>query len=129
MAKIKKGDVFDVLRSALLSVLISIVLVIIFAVIVKFADIGEKVIIPVNIAIKILSIALGMCIGVRHGNMGIVKGLLTGLIFAALTYLISGIAGRDFSVSSMTLYDALACGLAGIISGIIAVNIRSRSKA
>ena len=127
MSKIKKGDVFDVLRSVLLSVLISIILVIIFAVVVKFADIGEEVIIPVNIAIKILALALGLCIGVRHGNMGIVKGLSTGLVFAGLTYLISAAASGDFSLGTMTLYDALACALAGIISGIIAVNVRNHN--
>ncbi len=53
--------------------------------------------------------------------------MITGLVFAGLTYLISAAASGDFSLGTMTLYDALACALAGIISGIIAVNVRNHN--
>lgn len=128
MEKVKftKYDALDVFRSALMAIILSILLVMLFAVIAKFTDASENVIAPVNIAIKILSVAAACLIGIRHDSKGLVKGLVIGLIYAGLTYLIfAGISG-DFSGSSMTVYDALACVAAGILSGILAVNVKRK---
>ena len=117
MTKINRNDIFDLLRGALLALLISIAGVIILAVIAKFADLSDGVITGVNIGVRILSILLGMLIGVRAGRYFIAKGVAVGGIFALITYILSVILAGGFNNSAMTLYDALACILAGIISG------------
>lgn len=117
MTKINKSDIFDLLRSILISVLISVIGVIILAIIAKFADLSNGVITGVNIFIRVLAILLGMLIGTRAGRYFIAKGVVTGGVFALLTYLLSAILAGSFTASGMTLYDALACILAGIISG------------
>lgn len=129
MAKVDKGDVFDVVRALLVAVLTSVLLVIILAVIAKFTDMDDKVIVPVNIALRIVAVAIGICTGVRHGRHGIAKGTLTGLMFAAITYIISVIVAGGFKASAMTLYDALASVAAGAVCGVITVNLRARSAA
>lgn len=128
MQKIRfsKYDALDIIRSALFAVILSILLVTAFAVIAKFANIAENVIEPVNIAIKILSVTAGCLIGVRHDNGGLIKGIVVGLLYAGLTYLIFATVCGDFTQNPMTVYDALACIVAGILSGILAVNVKKK---
>lgn len=129
MEKVKftKYDALDIVRSALLAIILSILLVMLFAVIAKFANASENVIAPVNIAIKILSVAAACLIGIRHDSKGLIKGIVIGLIYAGLTYLVFASISGDFSGGSMTVYDVLACVAAGILSGILAVNVKRKN--
>ena len=126
--KFSKYDALDIVRSALFAIILSILLVMAFAVIAKFANVSENVIVPVNIAIKILSVAAGCLIGVRHDSKGLIKGLVIGLLYAGLTYLVFAAVGGDFTQNPMTVYDILACIAAGVLSGILTVNVK-RKKA
>lgn len=130
MEKIKfsKYDALDIVRSALFAIILSILLVMAFAIIAKFANIAENVIEPVNIAIKILSVAAGCLIGVRHDSKGLIKGIVIGLLYSGLTYLIFATVCGDFTQNPMTVYDIIACIVAGVLSGILAVNVK-RKKA
>ncbi len=121
-----KYDALDIVRSALFAIILSILLVTAFAIVAKFANIAENVIEPVNIAIKILSVAAGCLIGVRHDNGGLIKGIAVGLLYAGLTYLIFATVCGDFTQNPMTVYDALACIVAGILSGILSVNVKKK---
>ena len=116
MNKIAKTDVFDLLRALLIALLVSVAGVIILAVAAKFTDLSEGAIAGVNIAVRVLALLIGILAGVKCGK-GLIKGLLVGLLFALLTYFISVAVAGGFDESGMTLYDALACALAGVISG------------
>lgn len=121
--KLTKYDFADIALSTLLSVIFSVLAVMVFAVIVGFAEIPDEVIEPVNIAIKILAIALASVIGMRRKSNGLIKGLLTGLLYAGATYLVFSLTSGSFTDNAMTVYDALTCAASGVLSGILAVNI------
>ena len=121
--KLTKYDFADIALSTLLSVIFSVLAVMVFAVIVGFAEIPDEVIEPVNIAIKILAIALASVIGMRRKSNGLIKGLLTGLLYAGATYLVFALTSGSFTDNAMTVYDALTCAASGVLSGILAVNI------
>ncbi len=121
--KLTKYDLADIALSTLLSVIFSVLAVMVFAVIVGFAEIPDEVIEPVNIAIKILAIALASVIGMRRKSNGLIKGLLTGLLYAGATYLVFALTSGSFTDNAMTVYDALTCAASGVLSGILAVNI------
>lgn len=121
--KLTKYDLADIALSTLLSVIFSVLAVMVFAVIVGFAEIPDEVIEPVNIAIKILAIALASVIGMRRKSNGLIKGLLTGLLYALATYLVFSLTSGSFTDNAMTVYDALTCAASGVLSGILAVNI------
>lgn len=121
--KLTKYDFADIALSTLLSVIFSVLAVMVFAVIVGFAEIPDEVIEPVNIAIKILAIALASVIGMRRKSNGLIKGLLTGLLYAGATYLVFALTSESFTDNAMTVYDALTCAASGVLSGILAVNI------
>ena len=121
--KLTKYDFADIALSTLLSVIFSVLAVMVFAVIVGFAEIPDEVIEPVNIAIKILAIALASVIGMRRKSNGLIKGLLTGLLYAGATCLVFALTSGSFTDNAMTVYDALTCAASGVVSGILAVNI------
>ena len=123
---ILKGDFFDVVKAILLSVLLSLVLVLLFALIVKFTGINSNWVMPVNQVIKIISIFIGCLLGIKYPVKGVFKGILIGLFFLIITFLLFSAFNGGFEENSLTVYDFLTCLIAGIISGIFTVNIKNR---
>lgn len=120
-----KDDLFDILRAILISTIFSIVAILIFTIIVQFSQINENGIMIGNIIIKTLSVLVGCIFGIRNGK-GILKGLISGLLFLVLTWLIFSAINGGFVAGAFSWIDAL-CGIAvGAISGVIAVNIRRK---
>ena len=123
---ILKGDFFDVVKAILLSVLLSLVLVLLFAFIVKFTGINSNWVMPVNQVIKIISIFFFFLLGIKYPVKGVFKGILIGLFFLIITFLLFSAFNGGFEENSLTVYDFLTCLIAGIISGIFTVNIKNR---
>lgn len=120
-----KGNITDVLKAVLLATLISLGLVLIFAIIIKFASLPSGVIMPVNIAIKIISLLAGILIGFKQAQNGLLKGAVTGLVYMLFTFFIFA-ALSGFKDIKFSWIDLITLPVAGAISGIIAVNIRRK---
>ncbi len=120
-----KCSITDILRATLISVLISLALVLIFAMIIKFAALPSKVIMPVNIAIKVISVLLGTLIGFKCAENGLIKGAVCGLIYMLFTFLIFA-ALSGFKDIKFSFIDLATLPVVGAISGIISVNIRHK---
>ncbi len=124
-AKIIKTDVTDVLKSVLFATLISLGLVLIFAIVIRFANVENKIIMPVNIAIKILSIFVGILLAFKNRQNGLVKGTISGLVYMLFTFLIFA-AINGFKDVKFSWIDLITLPIAGAISGIISVNLKPR---
>lgn len=122
-----KNDVIDVLKAVLFATLISLGLVLIFALIIKFASLPNNVILPVNIAIKIVSLFAGILIGFKNTQNGLIKGVISGLVYMLFTFLIFA-ALNAFKDVKFSWIDLLTLPIAGGISGIVAVNIKGRKN-
>ena len=120
-----KSELLDVLKSVLFSTLISLGLVLIFAIIIKFASLPSNVIMPVNIAIKILSVLIGTLIGFKRPSNGLLKGAFTGLVYMLFTFFIFA-ALSAFKDVKFSWIDLITLPIAGAIAGIVAVNIKAR---
>ncbi len=124
-AKNIKIDVTDVLKAVLFATLISLALVLIFAIVIRFANVENKVIMPVNVAIKILSLLVGVLLAFKNQQNGLVKGAISGLVYMLFTFLIfSALSG--FKDVTFSWIDLITLPVAGAISGIITVNLKSR---
>jgi putative membrane protein (TIGR04086 family) len=122
-----KYDVLDVVKAVLISLLISLALVLIFALIVRYASVDNSVILPVNIAIKFAALFLGILFGFRQPQNGILKGAVSGLMFMLLSFLI--FAALDaFKDVKFSWIDMLTLTVGGAVCGIIAVNIKRKSR-
>ena len=120
-----KSIVLDVLRATLISTLISLGLILVFAIVIKFASLPSAVIMPVNIGIKVVSVLIGSLVGFKTANNGLLKGALTGLIYMLFTFFIFA-ALSGFKDVKFSWIDLVTLPVAGAISGIISVNIRSK---
>ena len=124
-AKNVKTDVTDVLTAVLFATLISLALVLIFAIVIRFANVENKAIMPVNVAIKILSLLVGVLLAFKNPQNGLVKGAISGLLYMLFTFLIFS-ALNGFKDVTFSWIDLITLPVAGAISGIIKVNLKSR---
>ncbi len=117
------GGVFAVVKGLLLALACSLFFTLVFACVLRYANLSSKLVYPVNQAIKSLSIAIGVLFFTR-GEKGWLKGLGTGILFTALSYLVFSAIGGDFSLSWLILAELALGAFTGAVCGIIAVNIR-----
>jgi len=115
----KKFDA-KIIKGILFSVFISLALILIFALIIKFTNLSDKAIKPINQIIKVLSIFFGVFIAVRKNREGaFFKGIIIGLVYIVLSFLVFSALDRSFNLSWSILNDLLFGGVAGAISGVL----------
>ena len=122
--KLNKKDFFEIFKGVIFSLIISVLTVIVFAIIVKFANLSSKMVEIVNIALKIISILAGTLLAVGSGRQGLFKGGIIGLLFVLVSYLVFSLINGSFSVNPLTAFDVIFCLVAGLLSGVFAVNVR-----
>ena len=77
------------------------------------------------IVITAVSILIGSSIStLKIKKMGLVNGALVGLIYILTIYVISSITGLGFALQLQTIIMMLAAIGAGMIGGIIGVNLK-----
>lgn len=119
----------SVAKGVLVAVCISLVLVLLFAFLLKFTNIPESTIKPVNQVIKGLSILIGVFIGLKKSKeLGLVSGLLIGLIYTIVAFLIFSCLGGVFAFDLTFLTDILFGAVMGAICGIICVNLKKSTN-
>ena len=120
-------DLKDCVRAVLVSLLFSLLFVLIFALIIRWADLDEKTIVPVNYGIKFLSLILGILLGFKNRKNGILKGVIVGLLFMLLTFLIFSTM-NGFKDTKFNWVDLICMPIGGAILGVIRVNLPAWRK-
>ena len=93
----------------------------------RFSDISEEVIKPVNQIIKIVSVLIGAYIGMKGcREMGLITGFFIGLFYTIVSFVVFSLLNGSFCFRSSLINDVIFGGIAGAISGILAVNLRKR---
>jgi len=118
----------SILKGTIYAITCSLILILIFALIIRFLNVPDGFIMPINQAIKIISLFLGSFLALRGSEKGFIKGLILGLLYSFLSYIIFSFLCGDFSFGLTTITDLLFSGLIGGICGIICVNIKSRRR-
>ncbi len=127
-SKLKNTLLLSILKGSLVAVCFSLIGILVFAFILKFTNISDSVINPVNQVIKGASVFLGVFIGLKkQKEMGLVSGLLIGLVYTIVAFLVFSILDGCFVFDRTLLNDILFGGLMGSICGIICVNIKKSS--
>ena len=125
----KNALLFSVAKGALVAVCVSLVLVLLFAFLLKFTNIPESAIKPVNQVIKGLSILIGVFVGLKRSKeLGLVSGLLIGFIYTIVAFIIFSILGGIFAFDLTFLTDILFGAVMGAICGIICVNLKKSTN-
>ena len=118
MGESKSGTVYGVIKGVGTALITTLLGIIIFGFIVKAATLSPSVIKAVNQFLKVISVFLG-CIFSAGNGKGLIKGVLVGLFYTVIVYLIfnllfSGIA-FDGSFFIDLIFSCVIGGLAGII--------------
>ena len=119
----RKDGILQVVKATLAALIFSLVFVIIFTLIIQLASVKASVIKPVNQVFKIIAVAVGGLLFIR-GEKGFLKGAIAGLASVLLAYVLFAIIGGSFAVNWTFALEIVLGSAAGIITGIIAVNIK-----
>jgi len=113
-----------ILKGGIIAVAITLVFILIFALIIKFFTISNSVIFPINQVIKVVSLFIAMLIVTKgQKERGLVKGMLLGLVYFLVSFIIFSILQQSFSIEMNNVYDMLLTSLMGGIVGLISVHI------
>ena len=117
------NGVFTIVKAVLLSLAVSLLAAVVFAVILQAAPMAQGTIYTINQVLKAVALAVGVFAFIR-GEKGWLKGGVSGLLFTGLSYLAFSAIGGDFSLSWLALVELALAVFAGVVGGVIGVNLR-----
>lgn len=123
--KIKMNqNIFRVIKGSGLAIIISLVLLLIYATLLTTTDISETTMPPVVMTISGISILIGSSISsLKIKKQGMLNGALVGMIYMILIYLLSSILLVGFTIDMKSIMMIGIGIIAGMIGGIIGVNV------
>ncbi len=118
----KDNLTFSYIKGLIISLLLSFALVVLFAFLIKWISAIEGYIYVGTMVIKAVSSGLGAAVAVKGESRGLVKGVLFGLLYISLAFLVFSFLAGSFTFDSQTVLDFVASAIVGGIVGIIKVN-------
>lgn len=108
------------LSGSIIAVIIAMISILIFAFIIKLTNLSDTLIKPINQIIKIVSIVFGVKFAVKRCNENpIILGLLTGVCFTLLAFIVFSLLNGGFTFDKSLLNDTVFGAIAGAICGIV----------
>ena len=120
-----KTRAIDVLKGVFVAVLISLICILIFALTIKFFNVNQSMIQPINQIIKFVSILIGVHIMFKgKEKKSLISACLMGLFYTVSAILLFNLLNAslneiDFSIVTDSLFGAVAGLISGIINKII----------
>lgn len=118
-------NIIRIVKGSIIAILITLVMLLIFAVILTYTSLRENVINPVIIVISIISILIGSSISTLKINKnGLLNGGLVGIIYILTIYVLSSITSSGFGLNLYAILMIVFSIIAGMVGGIIGVNMK-----
>ena len=119
-----QNNLMRIAKGSILAIILSIILLTIYAALLTYTNIPETTMTVVVITIAGISILIGSSISARKiKKQGMLNGALVGLVYMVTLYLISSIVFTGFNMDVKTIIMILIGALAGMIGGVIGVNV------
>ena len=116
--------IIKISKGIVIAFLITLISVFLFSVILTYTDISEKIIPIAIVILMFISILIGTIISMRKTSKnGMLNGAIIGGSYVILLYLISSVLNTGFSMNIYTIIMIITGTIAGVIGGIISVNI------
>ena len=120
-----KTNAIKICKGSFFSIIISCISLSIFASILTATDMKENTIPSVVIIISIISILIGSSISSRKiKRKGIINGAIVGIIYISIIYILSSVLITGFSLNLYSIIMIIGAVIAGMIGGIVGVNIK-----
>lgn len=116
----------SIFKGVMYAVIATLLFVLLFALIIKWANLGNGVIKPVMQVIKVVCIFFGVAIALRKAkNKGWLYGGLIGILYMVFTFLIFSLLDGSFTIGLTALSDLLFQTVVGVVSAFL---LRLRNK-
>lgn len=124
--KIKEdSNIVTLLKGSIIAVIITMIGLFILSLVLTYTSVSEKVSTPVIMALMGISILIGSIISSRKvSKNGMINGGLVGIIYILSIFLLSSICGNGFGMNMYTIITMVIATMAGIIGGVIGINIK-----
>lgn len=114
-----------IIKGIVSAIAFTLITLLIFAAILSYTNVPESTIFPVIIVVSALSILIGSSIStIKIKKHGLLNGSVIGGVYILVLYLISSVINTGFAVNSNTIIMMIASVLAGIVGGVVGVNIK-----
>lgn len=118
------ANLIRVVKGSITAIIITLILLFIFAALLTYTKLQENIISPVVIIVSAISILIGSSIStLKIKKNGLLNGALVGIIYIITIYLISSITGSGFACNINTIIMMMASIIAGMLGGVIGVNL------
>jgi len=118
------GNFFGLIKTVVIAVIISLALVLVMAFVIKIFNIDNRYIALINQIIKGISILSACLISLKFESNGWLWGLMTGILYIVFAFVVFSLLDGEFNIGLSLINDIALGGVSGLISGIIAVNLR-----
>ena len=119
-----RGYVFEIVKANIIALIFALIAILISALIVKIFAVSDGAIPIINQVVKSGYIFIGCIFSLKKPNNGWLRGLICGFVFMCLSFVVFSALDNNFVFGLSLLNDCVLGAVAGMISGIIAVNIR-----
>ena len=120
-----KSNFNNIFKGIIISFILTLLLLFLFSIILTYTNIDENTIAPVIIIVTVISILIGSSISTtKIKKNGIVNGGIIGLIYILTIYIISSLTRTGFSLNVYSIIMIIFSIMAGMIGGIVGVNIK-----
>lgn len=119
-----KKYVFEILRALIAALVVTLALILIAAFAIKTFNVPTDAITIINSVIKGVSVLVATLVFLRLPNSGYLRGLIVGILYIALSFVVFSLFNGEFKFGINLLNDFAFGAVVGLIGGIIAVNIR-----
>ncbi|MBE7073836.1 MAG: TIGR04086 family membrane protein [Clostridiales bacterium] len=126
----KKSSLFKItMKGSVIALAISLLLVLVFAFLLKFTNLPDSVISPINQVIKGISVFIGVFIGLKKTKeLGLVSGLFIGILYTLSAFCVFSLLAGSFCFDVTLLIDLVFGGIIGSVCGIICVNLKKSNN-
>ena len=112
------ASLMKIIISTLIAVVVSLVLIVIFALLIKWLGWEDNVILPINVGIKIVSVAVGVLVAIKNSLHAPRVGVIVGALYVVVSYITFSALIGSFSLSLNNLWDLLLGVGVGAIVGV-----------
>lgn len=113
-------------RGLLLAVAFTLVAFLVCACILAYTAVSQGAIPVIATATQALgALIAGFCTARRKGSSGLLLGLLAGVGYMLILWVIAILAGDGFSIGAHSLSMLLFSALGGVVGGVVGVNLKS----
>ncbi len=120
----QKNNLLKIAKGSIVSIIITLVALLITSIILTYTNVPESTIPWIIITISAVSILIGSILSSLYiKKNGLLNGGLVGAIYMITLYLLSSIMVTGFEINTRTIIMFVSAIIAGIIGGIIGVNM------